>query len=123
MASIRWVILSNQMKLVKEKSGDWKIVWEPSLIFPELGSDDRIVVSTVPARRGNILDRNGNGLAVNGTVLQVGVVPGKMEEDRTASLKKLAEEMDMTVEEIETKLGAAWVTDDVCSAEIDGKRR
>ena len=53
------------------------------------------------------------GLAVNGTVLQVGVVPGKMEEDRTASLKKLAEEMDMTVEEIETKLGAAWVTDDV----------
>ncbi len=103
----------NQMKLVKEKSGDWKIVWEPSLIFPELGSDDRIVVSTVPARRGNILDRNGNGLAVNGTVLQVGVVPGKMEEDRTASLKKLAEEMDMTVEEIETKLGAAWVTDDV----------
>lgn len=103
----------NQMKFVKEKGGDWKIVWEPSLIFPELGAKDRIVVSTIPARRGNILDRNGNGLAVNGTVLQVGVVPGKMGEDRTASLKILSEEMDMTMEEIEAKLSAAWVTDDV----------
>ena len=103
----------NEASLVKEKGGDWKLVWEPSLIFPELREDDRIVVSTVSARRGNILDRNGNGLAVNGTVLQVGVVPGKMDEDKTGAIEKIAAEMDMTEEEIETKLSAAWVTDDV----------
>ena len=103
----------NEASLVKEKGGDWKLVWEPSLIFPELREDDRIVVSTVSARRGNILDRNGNGLAVNGTILQVGVVPGKMDEDKTGAIEKIAAEMDMTEEEIETKLSAAWVTDDV----------
>ena len=26
----------NEASLVKEKGGDWKLVWEPSLIFPEL---------------------------------------------------------------------------------------
>lgn len=103
----------NEASLVKEKGGDWKLVWEPSLIFPELREDDRIVVSTISARRGNILDRNGNGLAVNGTILQVGVVPGKMDEDKTGAIEKIAAEMDMTEEEIESKLSAAWVTDDV----------
>ena len=112
----------NEASLVKEKGGDWKLVWEPSLIFPELREDDRIVVSTVSARRGNILDRNGNGLAVNGTVLQVGVVPGKMDEDKTGAIEKIAAEMDMTEEEIETKLSAAWVTDDVFVPLVDGKR-
>ena len=42
----------NEASLVKEKGGDWKLVWEPSLIFPELREDDRIVVSYGSARRG-----------------------------------------------------------------------
>ena len=36
-----------------------------------------------------------------------------MDEDKTGAIEKIAAEMDMTEEEIETKLSAAWVTDDV----------
>ena len=68
----------------------------------------------IKAARGNIYDRNGVILAGNGTVLEVGLVPGKMGDDtaRAESIKKLAELLDVSEEAIQNALGASYVQDD-----------
>ena len=42
-------------ELKKTKQG-YKLVWQDSLIFPDLKSDDKISVTTSKAERGEILD-------------------------------------------------------------------
>lgn len=49
-------------ELKKTKQG-YKLVWQDSLIFPDLESDDKISVTTSKAERGEILDRDGKMLA------------------------------------------------------------
>lgn len=66
-------------------------------------------VETVTASRGALYDRNGNMLAGEGTVYDVGLVPGKFD---TADLEKLSALLGMTQTDIEVKLSASWVTDD-----------
>ena len=50
-------------------------------------------IQTESADRGTIYDRNGVVLAGNGTVLEVGLVPGKMGDDaaKAEAIKKLAQ--------------------------------
>lgn len=99
-----------------QKNGIFKpyqIVWEPSVILPELRKDGTVTVTEEPAKRGDIIDRNGNPLATTGVDSAVGLVPGKMNaETRDADFTKLAELLSMTVEAIQTALSAEWVTDD-----------
>lgn len=102
----------NQAVFTREIGEGCGLEWEHSLIFPNLGREDKVQVTTIPAQRGQILDRNGQVLAGAGTVSQVGVVPGKLDGQRDLELEKLGELLEMSVEEIETKLGAAWVKDD-----------
>ena len=73
---------------------------------------DKIRVETLDAKRGSIYDRNGILLAGEGVVSSVGLVPGKMSEDPSADLEKLAELLDTTVESIQNRLSASWVQED-----------
>ena len=59
-----------------------------------------------------IYDRNGVILAGNGTVLEVGLVPGKMGDDtaRAESIKKLAELLDVSEEAIQNARGGILCT-------------
>ncbi|MBO3282548.1 penicillin-binding transpeptidase domain-containing protein, partial [Intestinimonas butyriciproducens] len=57
-------------------------------------------------------DRNGNMLAGPGTAPSVGLVPGKMSENKEADIAQLAGLLGMTEEEINSQLSAAWVTPD-----------
>ena len=92
------------------EDGD-KLVWDNSLIFPNLASTDKVRVSTTQANRGEILDRNGRVLAGKGTASSVGIVPGKL-ENREEAIAKIAELLETTSEVIEKKLSAQWVKDD-----------
>ena len=47
------------------------------MIFPNLQDIYKVQIHTETAKRGTIYDRNGAVLAGNGTVLEVGLVPGK----------------------------------------------
>lgn len=106
------VSFDNQMTLKKEADGAYRIQWDSTLIFPSLQNDYKISVSTQEADRGTIYDRKGNVLAAQGTVSEVGLVPGKMSEDSTADIDKLAELLGISAEDINDGLSASYVKDD-----------
>lgn len=100
---------THKATLQEEKRDDkknWYVDWDTEYIFPKLKEGDTIGVSTVAPKRGEILDRNGTGLAVNGQVYEVGVVAGKVDE---AVLEPLASLLKMSKEQINKALGASWV--------------
>lgn len=94
----------------QEEAEMWFVDWDPSLIFKELEEGDEVAVRTEPAERGEILDREGRGLAINGTGYELGVVPQRLEDE--ADRQEAAELLGLTVESIEESLGQSWVQDD-----------
>ena len=107
------ISFDNAVTLQKE-DGEYKIDWDSTTIFPNLQDSYKVQIQTESADRGTIYDRNGVILAGNGTVLEVGLVPGKMGDDtaRAESIKKLAELLDVSEEAIQNALGASYVQDD-----------
>ena len=104
------ISFENEAFFLKGEDG-YKLVWDDSLIFPNLASTDKVRVSTTQANRGEILDRNGRVLAGKGTASSVGIVPGKL-ENREEAIAKIAGLLETTPEVIEKKLSAQWVKDD-----------
>lgn len=102
----------NQMTLKKNGEGEYRIDWDSTLIFPSLLEEYRVSVDTVQAQRGTIYDRLGNPLATQGTVSQVGLVPGKMNEDPSADIQKIAKLLDISADTISSSLEASYVQDD-----------
>ncbi|MFD0673532.1 penicillin-binding transpeptidase domain-containing protein [Cohnella sp. GCM10027633] len=87
----------------------WLIEWKPSLLFPGMEDGDNVRVQAVEGERGEIVDRAGDGLAVNGSAPQLGIVPGKLGEDAEGAKATIAAKLGMTVQQIDRKLGASWV--------------
>lgn len=104
------ISFENEAFFMKGEAG-YELVWDDSLIFPNLTSTDKVRVSTTQADRGEILDRNGRVLAGKGVASSVGIVPGKM-EDREDAIQKTAELLEVTPETIEKKLSEQWVKED-----------
>ena len=104
------ISFENEAIFQKDEDG-YELVWDDSLIFPELGSTDKVKISTTQANRGGILDRNGRVLAGKGVASSVGIVPGKL-EDRDESIQQIAELLEIEPEVIEKKLSAKWVKED-----------
>ena len=95
-------------RIVREKR-NYRLIWDDSLIFPELGKTDKVRVFTEEAKRGSIYDRRGKTLAGEGTAVSVNIVPGNYSEDST---ERLAELTGLSVDTIKKKLGASWVKED-----------
>ena len=104
------ISFENEAIFLKGEDG-YELVWDDSLIFPELGSTDKVKISTTQANRGDILDRNGRVLAGKGVASSVGIVPGKL-EDRDEAIQQIAELLEIEPEVIEKKLSAKWVKED-----------
>ena len=104
------ISFENEAIFQKDEDG-YELVWDDSLIFPELGSTDKVKISTTQANRGDILDRNGRVLAGKGVASSVGIVPGKL-EDRDEAIQQIAELLEIEPEVIEKKLSAKWVKED-----------
>ncbi|WP_273833554.1 penicillin-binding transpeptidase domain-containing protein [Guptibacillus sedimenti] len=95
-----------------EDADSYGVNWDPSFIFKELEEGDQVTIrSSVPVR-GEITDRNGDGLAVNGTVKQIGVVPQAIESDQEKIVNELSDALKMSVEDIEKELNQGWVQSD-----------
>ena len=106
------ISFSNTAHLEKEE-GAYKIKWSSNLIFPSLNDNYKVRVSTIDAKRGEILDRNDKVLAGEQTASQIGLVPGKMnEETKTQDIKKVAELLDISEETVNNGLSASYVKED-----------
>ena len=101
----------NTVNLVIENK-EYKIDWSSSMIFPELRDTDKVRVSTIQSSRGEIFDRNGNKLAENGNISSVGIVPGKLSENRNQDIQKISELTGVSVDYINNQLSQSWVADD-----------
>lgn len=104
------ISFENEAIFLKGEDG-YELVWDDSLIFPELGSTDKVKISTTQANRGEILDRNGRVLAGKGVASSVGIVPGKL-ENKDEAIQQIAELLEIEPDVIEKKLSAQWVKED-----------
>jgi penicillin-binding protein 2 len=59
----------------------WGVDWSPALILPQLSDETFVRLTTWSPSRGNIYDRNGLGLAVQGERVEIGVVPNQIEDE------------------------------------------
>lgn len=105
------ISFENTAKLVKDRK-NYKLVWNDTLIFPELQDNYSVSVKSTEADRGKILDKNGNMLAGTGGASAVGLVPGKMNENSSEDLEKISQLLDMSVENITKQLNASYVKSD-----------
>ncbi|MDO5519549.1 MAG: penicillin-binding transpeptidase domain-containing protein [bacterium] len=106
------VSFDNKATYHYEEGKGYGLVWSDSLIFPELSETDKVKVSTLEAKRGEIVDRNGKKLAVEGQASSVGLIPGKMSKDKDGDIKKLAKLLEVSEATIQSKLKAKWVKSD-----------
>lgn len=102
---------SNIVKIVKENK-EYKINWSSSLIFPELRNTDKVRISSIEAERGEILDRNDEKLASNGNISKVGIVPGKLGENKEEEILKISELLGVSTDYINSQISASYVQDD-----------
>lgn len=88
------------------ESGRWGIVWNESLILPELAGGNRLTMEARVPSRGNIYDVNGKALAYQGSAFELGVIPGQIENE-TGLLSALGPALGLPAEQIKEKYAAA----------------
>lgn len=109
------ITFDHEVTLTKEERDEeknWYVDWDTTFIFPLLQAEDKIGIKTNPAKRGNILDRNGDTLATTGTVYEIGIVPEKMAGQETEVIGQVSELLGISKEQIEKTLDASWVKPD-----------
>lgn len=95
----------------EDEDTNWKIEWSPQQIFPELQPGDTVEFNTFQPERGEIFSSDGQGLAINGVVLNVAIVPGRM-TDEEREVEQIAEGLDVSEDMIQNRLEQGWVTDE-----------
>ena len=111
LGEIKDLKYSGTIKFEKDQP---KIDWAPDLIFPDMAGQDKVSISVDEATRGEIVDRNKTPLAANGTLYQLGVIPGKLGtgDEKESRIKAIAKEFDLTEKAIHQALDQSWVQDD-----------
>lgn len=90
----------------------WTIIWNNKMIFKDLGTDEKIRITKTAGKRGEIKDGDGNYLAKNGAVSEVGIVPGKLGTNASDAKTQIAQILKTTTASIDKKLSASYVKTD-----------
>lgn len=98
--------------VMQKENGNYKLKWSSSFIFPQLGDNQKVRISTIKAKRGDILDRNNEKLATDGIILSAGIVPGKLGDNKEQNIAKIAELTGVSKDYINQQLDASWVKED-----------
>jgi penicillin-binding protein 2 len=82
--------LSSEGTMALARTGtSWGVVWEADLVWPQLGDDEYFRTTYSIPIRADIYDTDGLGLATQGTVVTLGVIPAQI-EDEEALLQALS---------------------------------
>ncbi len=95
-----------------KKKKEWNVVWTPKLIFPQLNEGDKVRIETLEAKRGEIYDRNRFGLATNGVIYEVGIVPERVESEEV-TVAGVSNVLNLPEEDIIEILNQNWVKPDM----------
>lgn len=88
---------------------DIGIIWTPNVIFPGLNETDTLKIDMTETSRGNIYDRNGKLLAGKGRISTIGLVPGRMSQNKENDIREIAKLLNITEEEINAALSQSYV--------------
>ncbi|MEM7119154.1 MAG: penicillin-binding transpeptidase domain-containing protein [Chloroflexota bacterium] len=108
-------------------NGRWGIVWDESLILPELVGGNRLALEYRIPSRANIYDIDGLALAYQGNVVSLGIIPGQIVDEPTL-LATLSPIVNKTTDEIKELYAAAlpdWyvpigdIPEDVMQANVE----
>jgi len=107
---------SLDVKIVRELDEDenenYLFSYTSKLVYPGYESGDQIQTKEVAPLRGEIFDRNMKPIAVNGQVLWVGMVPGRLGNKKEEAIKAMALYLGLSEEYIRNRLSLSWVKED-----------
>ncbi|MCL2321446.1 MAG: penicillin-binding transpeptidase domain-containing protein, partial [Oscillospiraceae bacterium] len=106
------IAFSNEATFVLNENRKYGLKWSTKLIFPNLEDGDRIRISTIKSKRGDIYDRNGEIIVGLGKASLIGIVPEKIGEDRAAKIFDISKILDISIGEIDKLLSAPYVKSD-----------
>ena len=90
------------VRLTKQGSKGWRVVWEPAIVQSELQTGDKLGVRRVSSTRAAIQDAAGQPIVTPRDVVVVGVSPQKitnlaqLQKDLAAAFKKISLVVDMS---------------------------
>jgi penicillin-binding protein 2 len=79
-AVVGTIVRDHTVELVFNQ-GRWGVVWNEGLVLPELKGGYRLHMEHRIPARANIYDINGRALAFQGTVITLGVIPGRIQDE------------------------------------------
>lgn len=100
--------IESTLKLRRTGLLTWKVQWADDLPLPEYGLEARYRRDREQPTRGAILDRNGDVLAGQGTVVSIGVQPNRI-SDRERLHQALQEQLGLDPDYVRSKYEAPGV--------------
>ena len=86
---------NTQMNLSIE-SGQWRVIWDDTLILPELAGGNRLSMETIWPNRGIIYDRDGTTLAADTNAVALAVIPSALNLENNQDTGLLNRLYDLT---------------------------
>jgi cell division protein FtsI/penicillin-binding protein 2 len=90
------------VRLTKQHSDKWIVIWEPAVVHPRLSTGDNLAVRRKAAVRGTIADSQGEPIVTPRDVVTIGVEPQKitnlaqLQKGLTNAFKKIDVDMDLS---------------------------
>ncbi len=105
-------IQRNILMRLKNENGAWKVIWDPSLILPELAGGNQLAMEYQTPARGNIYDRNGAPIVAQADAFAFGVQTDQINYDMydalTGELGKLCGYDPKYIKDQIEGLGSGW---------------
>ncbi len=100
--------LARDWQFSREGFSNWKIHWQDFFPWPEYGLTATFERNKIMPARGDIYDRQGNMLAGKGSIVHIGVQPGRITEPELL-FETLEQELDLSRDFIKTTYQAPGI--------------
>jgi cell division protein FtsI/penicillin-binding protein 2 len=102
------------VRLTKQKSKTWQVIWEPAIVQGDLTAGDQLKLRRTSAKRASILDGTGQPLVSTRPVVVVGVTP-----ERVTDVAQLQKDLATAFTTINAKVELSTLADKIKQAKPD----